>query len=681
MIRHIINIAVLVILSVHSIPAHSKECIAAYDFGLGGTFSIRANPDEDSTGASKLVQEKPFRDQIAAWEPTYLSTTGTPQDSNSANYYQSKMKIYIDGAWGPWGGDPETIKDSCPIRACSPSNPKDAVCMKGGAVVGMPSTSNTCKLEDGVGLYGLIALEADNGQRMDPNDLAYAKSLPTQFFRTFKAWPLKQDKDGKFFELDFTQQCDPSQPECIADKARNGGQQVVAKGGLYFKILDRYYQDNTGGYFVTVVSGVVSEKGLIQTTIEAFTKVMQNITKKMYISLTSDLGFITAVRALLILYVAFTGLMFFMGMINIHQGELITRLVKVGIITALISDTSWDFFNTYLFSFFTDGAANVAVIITKATFTYSSEFGFGKFILPDDASPLSVFDSLLNIIKNPSIHKKIAALLLFEWYFVFIIFIYLCLFILIMAIIRSVVLYITATMLIAILLVTSPLFLTMFLFKITKEMFDNWLKQLLANAMMMVIVAASIALMANLILDQLYQLLYYKSCWDIVWSLKLGKWHLFDIWFWAPAEPEQLRAALTPEHFFSFLLVCVLFNAFMGEIPEMIDALSGAFLQPISGAYHAATSTFERSVFARYPMNVINVIRAPLAATAFGQRTLGAAHQTYGSISDRFTKTLSGGATPSTDAMQSVRDIVAKPAEVIESIVTPTDKKGFFDGQ
>ncbi|MCE2992740.1 MAG: type IV secretion system protein, partial [Candidatus Jidaibacter sp.] len=459
MILKILQISFLILFSfISNAYAMPERCIAAYDFGLGGAFLIKANPDEGNSGASRLVQSKPYRDQIASWVPTYLSTTGTSQSSSSA-YGDGKLKVYIAGQWGPWGGDVENMKNQCDLRPCDPSKAADAVCLSGGLIVDMkPDGSNVpCKLENGIGLYGLVALDV-NGKRYDPNDPAYARALPNKYFRTFRMWPLQEDSDGKYFELNFTQQCDGSDAGgtvCIGDKDA-AGQDVVAKGSLYFKILDRYYQDNTGGYEINVVSGVISEKGFIETVIESFTKIMMNVAQKMYIAITSDFGFITAVKALLVLYVSMTGLLFMMGMLNINQGELLVRIFKIALITILISDTSWDFFNKYLFSLFTEGAASIGAIVTKATFGYSNDYGFLHFILTDTSSPLSVFDSIINVIKNPNIHCKIAALLLYNYYyFLYIVFIYLCIYILILAIIRGVVLYITAVLFIALMLIIA----------------------------------------------------------------------------------------------------------------------------------------------------------------------------------------------------------------------------------
>ena len=691
MLFKILKIAILTMfMSINTSYAAPQMCIAAYDFGLGGAFDIKANPDEGNSSASRLVQVKPYRDQIAPWVETYLSTTGLSEGS-TAGYENGKLKIYIEGKWAPWGGDVGSLNKQCDLRPCDKSKTADAVCLNGGIIVDMkPDGSNVpCTLEDGIGLYGLVALDI-NGKRYNPNDPAYAKSLPNKYFRTFKMWPLKEDADGKYFELQFTQQCDSNEgggTVCIGDKDSDG-QSVVAKGSLYFKILDRYYQDNTGGYEINVVSGVVSEKGFIESVIESFTQIMMNVAQKMYIALTSDLGFITAVKALLIFYMTMTALLFMLGMINMNQTELIVRVFKIAIITILISDTSWDFFNKYLFSLFVQGAASIGAVVTKATFAYSNDYGFMNFILTDTTSPLSIFDSVLNVIRNKAIHFKILALLFFKYYCVYIIFIYLCIFILIMAIIRAVALYITAVMLIALLLVIAPVFITFILFKFTKELFDGWLKQLMANAMMVVVVSTTIALMANLILNQLYQLLHFKSCWDIVQSVKIAGIHLFDIWFWKAQDPEQLNNALTPEHLFSFLLVCILFNTFMDEIPELIDSLSSAALRPISKAYHAiysdpqnpnagivgliqSTSVYQAS------SDFLTAIKSPLSLTEANKNYLRPMHGGIAAWENRIIRNIGEGPsdTTSTDTTQFARDIsgsiLEKPLSVVPDIFKP----------
>jgi type IV secretion system protein VirB6 len=673
----------LLILSANITEA--KQCVAAFDFGQGTSFYIPANPDAGNSGSeSKLIYKNPKNKQVAPWVATNFITLGNPEGSQ-----QNNIKIRVSGAWTPWGGDPEKIKTQCEMQPCDPADANQIPCLKGGMSVKINDDASNipCVMSKGWGLYGLIAIDKNNG-RKDPNNPLYARTLPNEYFRTFRVAPLKSDADGDYFELSFTEQCDlddNGQTICVVD-ADKGNLKKIVRGDLYFKIIDNYYPDNEGEYVVTILSGIAGKKGFIQETIEFFTYTMSDVTEKMYKSFTSGLGFITIVRALLVMYVLITGFLFMLGLLREHVSELVVRLFKVGVIAALISHTSWEFFNTYLFSFFTVGAQSIATMISKAAFAYTGEVGGGQFILPEDMNSLSVFDNILKMLISPSIHYKIAALLFYKWYgFVYMVFIYICIGILMLAIIRSVMLYVVAIMLVALMLVISPVFILMILFQATKELFDTWLKQLLSNALLLIIVSASIAIMANLVLNQLESILYYKACWDIVWSLEIGSWTLFDLWFWYPNQPSQLDECLTPINFFSFLFVCILFNAFMQEIPELIDSLSGAFLQPITKIYGNMTNTFMQTTLYRKTVQYIEEARSIVSPTSLlllterGRGILRGGHGVYDTVTGKFERAMGEtGWNPDTQFLNAPRDLVGKVIDAGVDKVTHKNR-GVFD--
>lgn len=678
------NLWFIIMFLLSALVAEAKECVPAYDFGQGSVFEIGSNPKRED-----LIFPRPNNKQTAAWTPTNFTTLGSSKQ---------KLKIRVDGAWGPWGGDlnqtgKEAIKE-CTLKPCNPSSSAQAPCLDGGyaVIVDQDGGNIPCMLTNGWGLYGLIAI-GEGEHRKNPNDKNYAKTLPNEYFRTFRVAPLMKDNDGGYFELDATRQCtldDTGRTVCKVDTEENGKNTTI-KGSLYFKILDSNYEDNVGSYVITVLSGVAGKKGITQEAIEYFTKVMHDVTERIYRGLTGNLGFITMVKAFLLAYVVLSGLLFMLGMLRMHISELIVRLFKLGVVATLVTQTSWEFFNTYLFSFFTVGAQSIATIITKAAFTYSEQYGSGQYILPEDANSVSVFDNVLQMLISPSLHKKIWALLFHKYYIVYLLFIYVCIGILIMAIIRSVMLYIVSIMLVALLLVISPIFIIMILFQLTKQLFDDWLKQLLSNALLLIVVAVAMAIMVNLILNQLESMLYYKVCWDVIWSLKLGSWNLLDIWFWTPDEPNQLDKCLTPLNFFSFLFVCIVFNAFMQEIPALIDSLAVAALMPVSGAYNTMVGRAQQSTLYTKTVGYVNEARALASPTSLllpfagGRQLLSGKNAMlekgqglYSTIEDKYTRAVSGSGISSTDALQWPRDKVGGVVDAVTETITPKNR-GIFD--
>lgn len=643
MIRFIVILLVFII-TTHINHAQANKCYIAGDFGMGGVFYIPANPDEDNPNStSALLRTTPLSQQIAPWVSTGLSTTGLAKGTGSNNNDQGILKIYVSGAWGPWGGNLASLPE-CQLKACDANLIEEQPCMTGGKIVDYNDINNIpCRmgsLDDssgqtissntlGWGLYGLIALTNPSSQLSpNPNDPSNLESLPAALFRTFRLAPLQQDNDGYYFEMDSTQTCEviAGTTTCKTD-ANAQGQTAIPEGALYFKTSDSYYQDNVGGFEINIISNVYAPRGFIESTIDGIISQLSTITYSIYQAVTVQSGFLYIIRAILVLYIVITGFGFMTGMLKINQGELFIRLFKFAIVSILLTKGSWDFFNNYLFSLFTLGAQSIADLMISATATYNAMSNNVNFVLPENASSLSVFDVILRMCTSGAVNAKIWSLLFYKWYSVYIPLFYVCLYFMILAIIRSVILYLSSIIIIAIMLVISPIFLSFILFKFTKELFDGWLKQLMASAMQLIIVAGTFVLMMTLITTQLETLLHYKVCWKIVWSLDIPftnwnnfqyePWHILDIWFWHPASEQQVDAAITPIHFFAFLIVSILFNGFMQEIPGIIDTLSGAFLMPITKFYGAAMQTIENSFIYQKASFATDVARAYLPQNIF----------------------------------------------------------------
>lgn len=589
----------IVICYAEALADDSSVCIAANDFGLGGVFKIRANPDEGNSGPTKLLRTQPKKAQIAPWIDTELYASGNTLD-NGGN-----LLAAITGSWNPWGMG----GGSCKYLNCDPAKPHDAVCLPSGEIVDDSIENAPCIVADGYGLYGLIAILKD-GVYQDPNKIENATSLPQTYFRTFNVTPLKKgdirrpdidsgapEQKNKYeyhFEISQTQYCD-TDSNCVPDTNPDGSPAVL-EGRLFFKILDRYYQDNTGSYEINILSGVYSERGFIETTIKFFQDTILRVTDRIYQSITTDSNFINIVRALLLLYIISSSIGFMLGVLKMNQSELIIRIVKIGLVATLISEGSWEFFNKYLFTYFTEGAESIGIMIIKASL-FSDE-GIPNYILPKDATPLAVYDSLLKMLTMPPIHIKIAALLFYKWQLYWIPCIYICIFLILWAIFKSVVLYLLAIMQFALLLVAAPIFLIMMLFKITSSLFDAWLKNCIAVAILYLLISASIAMMMALIVNQITSLLGYEVCWQTVWELKLLWLTIFELKFWYPQSDTQVLDSINAINFFAFLVVCFLFKSFIESLPSFADMLSNAVRTPLISMYDNMIRSYNQSPLA-----------------------------------------------------------------------------------
>jgi type IV secretion system protein VirB6 len=593
-------------------------CYSANNFGLGGQVYVEANPDELVASGTKLLRSD-IDKQVAPWVATNMYTTGVGKDPNCVEGSKSSeckakrgtFKMYVEGSWFPWGKP----KDGGKVGSCGPvncsisgggmqdSNANNSTCFTGdGKRVnkGTDYTNVPCELSGGWGLYGLLALER-NGVVADPNISAdIAEKPPAALFRTYRIAPLQSDKEGDYFILDFSQQCNAldNRSECLTDK-NTESTEIVSRGRVYFQIKDTNYIDNVGGYFINIVSGVFVPDGFIEKTVKTFEKYIDRVVQGIYQNIVHDTKIVSGIKAMLILYMTLYGLQFMIGLAEARQQDVVVRLFKVGLIVTLISDGSWEFFNNHLFVIFKDGAQNIADVVLNASLYYNNDYNSPRFILPENATVLSIYDILVQMLISEAIHAKIWGLTFYSYFVVYIPFLYVALAFLFIGIIRAMVLYFTAIMLIAVLLVTAPIFMVMMLYQITRHIFDAWLTQLISAGMVLVVVSATMALLVLLMLNQIENLFSFGVCWDYIFSIFTrdpGFLNWYEFYWWHPSESAEVEKCITPINFLAFFFVTIIFNKVMKDIPGLVDALSASELMPISRLAGGMESTFRGSI-------------------------------------------------------------------------------------
>ncbi|WP_322498102.1 TrbL/VirB6 family protein [Candidatus Cyrtobacter comes] len=626
------------------------HCIPANDFGTGSTLCIPANPDAFNTSGTNLVRSMPKDQQIAPWVDSGVFTKGDPVDPLDQS--SAALMISISGSWYPWG-KLNNIK-RCDMFGCDPNKEGHKICWPKGMVVDDSKDSNgdsniPCYLTNGWGLYGLIALIQNDGSYADPNILSNATILPYSLFRTFRIDPIddkgnNQSGEDKeiYYKLKYTQQCDEF--GCKKDIHKEGGEYVM-RGRLFFKILDKHYEDNDGEYLVNVISGVYTEKGIIEHAINVIEDHITKISEKLRNTITKDIKLITMVKVLLSLYVMFTAVGFVMGVIKIQQGELVMRFVKVALISTLISDTGWDFFDTYLFALIKNVAKDVSSMFIKATLFY--EDGRPIYHMPNTATPLTVYDTILKILTSTPIHAKTWSLLFYQWKLYWIPCFYTGFIFIIVAVLRSVVIYAMIVMQWAILMLVAPIFVPMVLFKWTKELFDTWLKQLISSAMLYLLLSAGVALMMRIVFGQLTDLLSYKVCWESIWKLRILGATIIDLKFWNPSSSTELLNSVTPINFLAFIIMAIVFYNFVQNIPQLSDVLSGSPRMPSSSMQSSVEGEFNESFVGKVGASLKKEIAQhnPIGKAIDSNKVTRAAVDVFhkaGNVTDNVDKKLKG---------------------------------------
>ena len=284
--------------------------------------------------------------------------------------------------------------------------------------------------------------------------------------------------------------------------------QANVGGNLYFKILDNYYDDNSGFYYVSLKNGFSSTiTPPIATVISLITTQLNNASESIYKNITNNQEFHKSLRAALSLYIIIHGILYVAGILQMSQKELVMMTMKlVLVIQLLTTDASWTLFNTYFFNFFTGGLNEIINIITANISGAMSGTG---------ATGLTFFDAMFNLLFSYETTMKIISLIFsVDSGIVVVAIIYTSFALFIICLAKGLMLYLLAYIAISLIISLAPIFISFMLFKRTKSIFDNWLNQLIAYFFQPLFVFAALAMMGQNVINQMYKLLGFKVCYN-----------------------------------------------------------------------------------------------------------------------------------------------------------------------
>jgi type IV secretion system protein VirB6 len=244
-------------------------------------------------------------------------------------------------------------------------------------------------------------------------------------------------------------------------------------------------------------------------------------------------SFNMAIRACLVLYITVTGLLFLLGISPISQQEAIPRIIKFAFVALLLSPNAWQFLYQNCFRLFTDGTIEIIAFI-NGTVDMSALQNMENVTLASSVNQqvsairynvsqaFGIFDILTDLFFNSNTWFKIIALAFstFIGFFLAVVMVISFGYALV-GIFKAVLVYLTSMIGIAILLMVSPLFFTFLLFKTTKTIFDNWLKQLMAFAIQPIVVISGITLLSYMLIIAVYSTLGFTACRACILSLNI----------------------------------------------------------------------------------------------------------------------------------------------------------------
>ncbi|MDM8335536.1 TrbL/VirB6 family protein [Wolbachia pipientis] len=215
----------------------------------------------------------------------------------------------------------------------------------------------------------------------------------------------------------------------------------------------------------------------------------------------------STIISLLTLYIVLYTLYYFFGLTHTSIYEFLIICVKIGIITQLLRDNSWDFFYNNAFSIFINTPKQ---LIEIANFRGTTSNVFEFFDLPLNRF-LSLHSVLLIISLIFSGPLGIVSFCLVTWGLI----------IVVLSIFNALFSFITSIAIVALLLSLTPIFITCLLFAYTRQMFHSWVKNLARFAIHPVVLLIFISLVSQAMDYIVYSVFDFEVCSTCILSINL----------------------------------------------------------------------------------------------------------------------------------------------------------------
>ncbi len=258
-------------------------------------------------------------------------------------------------------------------------------------------------------------------------------------------------------------------------------------------ILNVLYGDPAGGSIKEIGDiDINNTSGLIAST---YTKIINN-------------GLLQFVQTVLVLYLALTSMGFMIGLIQKTQAEFMIRVVKIGVILAAVSPGSWELFGGILFSLFVFGVDQLAGIFSGIVGS-DTTFAF----LDPTMGVLLTKETWLRFVSimfsGPVGFVSFLLLLWGVWVFIG-------------CVINATIVHLLSIIAMSLLLILAPLFIIALLFKVTKTLFDGWIKMMVSISLTNIILFTSLGFLHQVMMAAFASLVNFAACPGCLFTMKFN---------------------------------------------------------------------------------------------------------------------------------------------------------------
>ncbi|WP_353273021.1 type IV secretion system protein [Wolbachia endosymbiont (group A) of Portevinia maculata] len=267
----------------------------------------------------------------------------------------------------------------------------------------------------------------------------------------------------------------------------------------------------------------------------------------------------STIISLLVLYIILYTLYYFFGLTHISIYEFLIICVKIGVITQLLQDNSWNFFYNNAFSIFINTPKQL-IEIANFRGTTSNVFEFLDLPLNRFLSSHSVLLIVSLIFSGP---LGIVSFCLVIWGLITVS----------LSIFNALFSFITSIAIIALLLSLAPIFIICLLFAYTRQMFHNWVKNLARFAIHPVVLLIFISLISQVMDYIIYSVFDFEVCSTCILSINLKIFNPCIFYGYASKYTPNITAMM------AFVILGHAMKALVKASSAISDSLFGAYVQ------------------------------------------------------------------------------------------------------
>ncbi|MDR2978658.1 MAG: type IV secretion system protein [Rickettsiales bacterium] len=267
--------------------------------------------------------------------------------------------------------------------------------------------------------------------------------------------------------------------------------------------------------------------------------------------------------SLLVLYIVLYTLYYFFGLTHVSIYEFLIICVKIGVITQLLRDNSWDFFYNNAFSIFINTPKQL-IEIANFRGTTSNVFEFLDLPLNRFLSAHSVLLIISLIFSGP---LGIVSFCLVIWGLI----------IVVLSIFNALFSFITSIAIVALLLSLTPIFIICLLFTYTRQMFHNWVKNLARFAIHPVVLLIFISLVSQVMDYIVYSVFNFEVCTTCILNVDLKIFKICIFYGYASKYTPNIAVMI------AFVILGHAMKALVEASSKISDSLFGVYVQDEPG--------------------------------------------------------------------------------------------------